>query len=143
MPEKDRFLKDMAGRINRVVEKKGRLYFEVSDENLLDVVRHLFLTMGCRLSTATAMETYRGLEVLYHFSHDASGRYFCPRVVITDKARPKVTSITPVVKGAGWIEREMFELLGIVFEGHPRLERLLTKDHPQPPDMPLRLRRAT
>jgi NADH-quinone oxidoreductase subunit C len=142
MPEKDRFLKDMAGRIDRVVEKKGRLYFGVSDENLLDVVRYLFLTMGCRLSTATAMETYRGLEVLYHFSHDASGRYFCPRVVVTDKARPKVTSITPVVKGAEWIEREMFELLGIVFEGHPRLERLLTKDHPQPPDMPLRLRRA-
>lgn len=142
MPEKERFLKDTAGRIGRVVDKQGRLYFDVSDENLLDIVRYLFLDMGCRLSTATAMETYRGLEVLYHFSHDAGGTYFCPRVAVTDKTRPKVTSITPVVKGAEWIEREMFELLGIVFEGHPRLERLLTKDHPQPPDMPLRLRRA-
>lgn len=142
MPEKERFLKDMAGRISRVADKQGRLYFDVSDEDLLDIVRYLFLNMSCRLSTATAMETYRGLEVLYHFSHDASGTYFCPRVAVTDRARPKVASITSVVKGAEWIEREMFELLGVVFEGHPRLERLLTKDHPQPPDMPLRLRRA-
>jgi NADH-quinone oxidoreductase subunit C len=142
MPEKEQFLKDMAGRISRVVDKPGRLYFDVEAGDLRDVVRHLSGPMGCRLSTATAMEMYGGIEVLYHFSHDATGQYYCPRVVITDKANPRVNSITPVVKGAAWIEREMFELMGITFEGHPRLERLLTKDHPQPPDRPLRLRRT-
>jgi NADH-quinone oxidoreductase subunit C len=142
MPDKEQFLKDMDGRIGRVIDKKGRLYFEVSNENLRDVVRHLFATMGCRLSTATAMEVYRGIEVLYHFSDDATGQYYCPRVVITDRANPRVNSIAPIVKGAEWIEREMFELLGITFEGHPHLERLLTKDHPEPPDRPLRLRRT-
>jgi NADH-quinone oxidoreductase subunit C len=142
MPDKEQFLKDMDGRISRIIDKKGRLYFEVSNENLRDVARHLFETMGCRLSTATATEVYRGIEVLYHFSDDVTGQYYCPRVVVTDRANPRVNSIAPIIKGAEWIEREMFELMGVTFEGHPKLERLLTKDHPEPPDRPLRLRRT-
>ena len=142
MAEKDAVLEGLAGKIGRTAAKKGRTYFEVADEDLRDVARHLFVTAGCRLSTATATETFRGLEVLYHFSHDATGRYYCPRVVMTDRSRPTMRSIAPIVKGAEWIEREMAELFGITFEGHPRPERLLTKDHPKPPDRPLRLRRT-
>ena len=141
MAERDHFLDGLEGKIGRTVAKKGRLYFEVADNDLPDVVRHLFLKKGCRLSTATAMEMYRGLEVLYQFSHDATGRYFCPRVVLTDLENPKMHSVAPIVKGAEWIEREMSELFGITFEGHPRPERLLTRDHPKPPVRPLRLRR--
>jgi len=141
MAEKDRFLDGLEGKIGRTIAKKGRLYFEVADKDLHDVARHLFVTKGCRLSTATAMEMYRGIEVLYQFSHDATGHYYCPRVVITDLENPKMHSITPIVKGAEWIEREMAELFGIVFEGHPNPEKLLTRDHPKPPDRPLRLRR--
>lgn len=142
MPDKEDFLQRLAGKVGRTIDKEGRLYFEVAGENLLEVVRYLFRTMGCRLSTATAMEMYRGLEVLYHFSHDATGRYFCPRLVITDLKDPKAPSIAPVVKGAEWIEREMSELLGITFVGHPQPERLLTRDHPKTPHLPLRRRRA-
>lgn len=142
MAEKDAVLEGLEGRIGRSVARRGRLYFEVADADLHDVVRQLFLTKGCRLSTATATETHRGLEVLYHFSHDATGRYYCPRVVMTDRRRPHMRSIAPIVRGAEWIEREMAELFGIVFEGHPRPDRLLTKGHPKPPDRPLRLRRT-
>ena len=141
MAEKDHFLDGLEGKIGRTIAKKGRLYFEVADKDLHDVVRHLFLTKGCRLSTATATEMYRGLEVLYQFSHDATGRYFCPRVVITDLKNPKMHSIAPIVKGAEWIEREISEMYGIAFEGHPHPGRLLTRDHPKPPYQPLRLKR--
>ncbi len=141
MAERDHFLDGLEGKIGRTVAKKGRLYFEVADKDLPDVARHLFLKKGCRLSTATAMEMYRGLEVLYHFSHDATGRYFCPRVVLTDLENPKMHSIAPIVKGAEWIEREMSELFGIAFEGHPCPAKLLTRDHPKPPVRPMRLRR--
>jgi len=142
MAEKDSILEGLEGKIGRTLAKKGRFFFEVADENIHDVARHLFIAKGCRLSTATATETRRGLEVLYHFSHDGTGRYYCPRVVMTDRSRPKMRSIAPIVKGAEWIEREMAELFGITFEGHPRPERLLTRDHPKPPDRPLRLRRT-
>jgi NADH-quinone oxidoreductase subunit C len=143
MPDLVNFLEGLQGKIGRTIAKKDRLYFEVADKDLHDVVRHLFLKKGCRLSTATAMEMYRGLEVLYHFSDDATGHYFCPRVVITDLENPKMNSITPIVKGAEWIEREMSELFGITFVGHHNPERLLTRDHPKAPHQPLRLRRRT
>jgi NADH-quinone oxidoreductase subunit C len=142
MAEREPVLDGLEGKIGRTIVKMGRFYFEVAASDIRDVARHLFAARGCRLSTATATEVYRGLEVLYHFSHDATGRYYCPRVVLTDRRDPRIPSVAPVVKGAEWIEREMAELFGITFEGHPRPERLLTRDHPKPPDRPLRLRRT-
>jgi NADH-quinone oxidoreductase subunit C len=140
--EKEKFLKEMGAKVGKIIDRPGRLYFEVANDDLRDVARYLFRTQGCRLSTATALETYHGLEVIYHFSHDATGQYFCPRVVLTDKANPRMNSLAPMIKGAEWIEREMAELLGIVFEGHPRPEPLLTKEHPRGLRQPLRLRRT-
>jgi len=132
MAEVERFLKDMGGKIHAKIEKKGRLYFNVDNADIREIAEYLFVKMGCRLSTATAMEMYHGIEVLYHFSHDKTGHYFCPRVVIKDKKNPKVNSITSIVEGAIWIEREMFDLWGIEFIGHPRMEELLTLHHPNP-----------
>ena len=143
MDDKTKFLNEMGEKIGQTIDKKGRLYFEVTQENLHEVVRYLFETMGCRLSTASGMEMYHALEILYHFSHDATGQYYCPRVVIKDKKNPKSLSITPILRGAEWIEREMTELLGITFEGHPRPEPLLTKEHPEDLNRPLRLRRTS
>lgn len=37
----------------------------------------------------------------------------------------EIASLVPVWKGADWFERETFDLMGIVFEGHPDLRRLL------------------
>ena len=141
MDKTKEFIEVMGDKIYKKIEKKGRLYFEVDNENLHTVVEYLFHNIGCRLSTATAMEMYHGIEVLYHFSHDESGQYFCPRMVMTDLKNPKMKSITPIVKGAEWIEREMFEFWGIEFEGHPRPERLLSREHPEKLDKPLRFRR--
>lgn len=143
MHEMDDFLSLMKEYIGSAIRKQGRLYFDVDSTHLRAVTEQLFSAMGCRLSTATAMETYHGIEILYHFSDDATGNYYCPRVLLTDKTHPTVLSITPIVKGAEWIEREMAEFWGITFEGHPRPERLLSKKHPQQLDQPLRFGRRT
>lgn len=130
MDNKKEFLEKFGNKITNIVDKKQRLYFDVKNENLHEIVDHLFNGMGCRLSTATAFDSYRWVEVLYQFSHDESGQYFCPRVKMTDKDKPRMNSITPIVKGAEWIEREMAEYWDITFDGHPRPEPLLIKDHP-------------
>lgn len=55
---------------------------------------------------------------------------------------PKVPSVTSIWKGADWMEREVFDMFGIVFEGHPDLRRILTWDgfeaNPLRKDYPLR-----
>lgn len=43
-------------------------------------------------------------------------------------ADPVVDSLVPVWPGAGWLEREIFDLMGIRFTGHPDLRRILLPD---------------
>jgi NADH-quinone oxidoreductase subunit C len=54
-----------------------------------------------------------------------------------------VPSLVPLWNGANWMEREAFDMFGIIFEGHPALKRILLPDdwddgHPLRKDYPLR-----
>lgn len=59
---------------------------------------------------------------------------------------PRVATVTAIYPAAGWLEREVFDLFGLTFEGHPDLRRLLTADdwtgHPLRKDYPVQVRKA-
>jgi Ni,Fe-hydrogenase III component G len=139
--KQERFAKDMAGKYTETIQKPGRLYFRVDPAEWPAVAGYLFRDLGCRLSTATAQETWRGLEIIYHFSDDASGFYFNPRLVLPKGGIERLPSVAPQIKGAEWIEREMAEYWGITFEGHPDPRPLLTRDAPESLRGAMRLRR--
>ena len=78
-------------------------------------------------------------EVVYHLLSLTKNHRLRVRVSTDeDNAVPTVTGVYPV---AGWLEREVFDMYGVAFAGHPDLRRILTDygftGHPQRKDFPL------
>ncbi|THF73149.1 NADH-quinone oxidoreductase subunit C [Cohnella fermenti] len=67
------------------------------------------------------------MEVVYHLLSLDSGHGYALKVR-TDRDTPQVASATPVWQTANWNEREIYDLLGIDFPGHPDLRRIMMPD---------------
>lgn len=78
-------------------------------------------------------------EVVYHLLSVTRNQRLRIRVC-TDEATP-VPTVTTVYPSAGWLEREVFDMYGVIFAGHPDLRRILTDygfaGHPFRKDFPL------
>lgn len=67
------------------------------------------------------------MEVVYHLVSLDSRKELAFKVR-TDREAPSVPSVTPVWQTANWNEREIYDLLGIDFPGHPNLVRIMMPD---------------
>jgi len=104
-----------------------RTYINVPRDDVYEFAKFLFKDKGMRLAIATGIDKRDGMEILYHFSHDASGTFYNIKTLIP-KDDLKIKSLADFLPAANWIEREIHELLGIDFEGHPNLVPLLTAE---------------
>jgi NADH-quinone oxidoreductase subunit C len=82
--------------------------------------------------------------VVYHF-YSTSHKHRLRLVVPADDAdAPAVDSLTGLWPGANWLEREVWDMFGIGFRGHPELKRILMyesfKGHPLRKDYPVNKR---
>ena len=66
-------------------------------------------------------------DVLDHVADMAGGGQVTLKCDVP-RSNPRLPTATNVYRGADWHERETWELFGIVFEGHPKLRRLLLAD---------------
>lgn len=74
-----------------------------------------------------AEESKGRFEVIYNlYSLRHSYRFFLK--VRLSEDNPHIESLTPLWAGANWMEREVFDLMGITFDGHPDLTKILTAD---------------
>jgi NADH:ubiquinone oxidoreductase subunit C len=103
---------------------KKRVFVKIKNESLLNIVRFLHKDMGLRFIIASGSDLKEGFEIIYHFSDDSTGGIINLRVLLPHN-NPEIESLTQVFEGAEWIEREIWELLGINFKNHPNLKRLL------------------
>lgn len=68
-----------------------------------------------------------GFEVVYQlFSIKNNARGAVKAIV--DRNNPSVPTVTSLWPGADWMEREVFDLMGVEFEGHPCLKRILLNE---------------
>jgi len=112
----------------QVAEGKWGPEVRVPAADLLVVARWVkaqgFVFPNC-VSAVDRLE--EGFEVYTHlFSPDTGGKITL--VVKAPAENPTVPSLTPVWAGLNWYEREAFDLVGVRFEGHPDLRRILTSD---------------
>ncbi|BAB60280.1 NADH dehydrogenase I chain C [Thermoplasma volcanium GSS1] len=100
--------------------KDGRRIIKVAKENLLALMRDL-KAQGYNLSLTTGVDYVDHIEVVYHLYNLEKNEYIIVKTETTDNHVP---SLTPLWNAANWDEREEYDLVGIVFDGHPYLKRL-------------------
>jgi len=105
-----------------------RLNFMINPDLILQVAEFLYKEKRLRFIIASAFHTRKGFEILYHFSEDKTGLIINIHVVLSQD-KPEISSLTELFSAAEWIEREIHELLGIHFQGHPNLVKLISKDN--------------
>ncbi|MFB7118311.1 NADH-quinone oxidoreductase subunit C [Bacillus tropicus] len=79
------------------------------------------------MSELHATDFVTHMEVYVHLFSYGKKQSVAVKVKL-DREAPKVESVTALWKGADWPEREAYDLLGIVFKGHPNLSRILMPD---------------
>lgn len=117
----------------------------VSPENIVEVCRTLRDEFEFNmLASQTAVDYWPQEEprfnVVYQMHSLSQNVYLCLRVRVPGK-NPTVPSIVEVFPNANWHEREIWDMFGIRFEGHPDLRRILMpyewEGHPLRKDYPL------
>ena len=118
----------LGGKIVNFHEKSPRRYYvEVKPDDVPEATRLIFKDLGARFQIASGVDTPTAIEILYHWAFDSLA------LVITittklDRDKPEIESLTAICTGTEWIEREMWELLGITFRNHPDMRHLLLLD---------------
>jgi NADH-quinone oxidoreductase subunit C/D len=120
---------DLAARFPEAVtpdERKGFEGYLVKPESLLEVVSVVRDELGYDyLSSVTGVDNYPdNLEVVYHLYKTTGGPGLMLKTQVP-RDQASVPSLVPLYPGADFQEREAWDLLGIRFEGHPDLRRIL------------------
>ncbi|MDE4133547.1 NADH-quinone oxidoreductase subunit C [Phaeobacter sp. QD34_3] len=120
------------------------LNVDVAPANIAELVEFLKTDPTCKFSTLvdiTAVdypERAKRFDVVYHFLSMYQNQRIRLRVSVREDEM--VPSIVDVHPSANWFEREVFDMFGILFTGHPDLRRILTdygfRGHPLRKDFP-------
>jgi NADH-quinone oxidoreductase subunit C len=123
----------------------GELTVMVASRDIVAAVKVLRDDERCRyvaITDITAVDwpgRERRFDVVYHLLSPGHNRRIRVKIEVGEAA--PVTSIIEVFPGADWFEREVYDLYGVPFTGHPDMRRLLTdygfEGHPLRKDFPL------
>jgi NADH-quinone oxidoreductase subunit C len=132
--------------VTDVIEGHGEVTLMVPGESIVDVCRFMKVEQGFDL-LADLCGADRGpeedprFEVNYHLFSTKHHNRLRLKVLLSEDD-PHVMTVTQIWKTANWHERETYDLLGVIFDGHPDLRRILLPSdfdgHALRKDYPLR-----
>jgi NADH-quinone oxidoreductase subunit C len=127
----DKAMSRFGDRVALAYAKPRRVKFFLNPENIVDFARfvHDELKFDQPISVAgTDYPKEKVIEVIYHIGCCTVPEYRSSVFSIGVKLprdNPRMPTLMPVYRGVEYHERETFEMLGVIFEGHPKLQRLL------------------
>ncbi len=130
-------------------KENEQLCVRVPPDRLLDVMHFLYEDERCRFEQLCDLTCIDYLNfpkardrygVIYSLLSISKGHRLWVKCFVND-VKPEVPSVTNIWWGADWLEREVYDMFGVKFAGHPDLRRILTwegfKAHPLRKDYPL------
>jgi NADH-quinone oxidoreductase subunit C len=110
-------------------ESDDQLEVMVTADRLLDVASVAKSDLEyLMLMSVTGVDWKDSFEVLYHIYRLDSAFPLVLRCRLPHEDNPEIPSVMPLWTGADFQEREVYDLMGIVFVGHPDLRRILLAD---------------
>jgi NADH-quinone oxidoreductase subunit C len=118
--------------VGALSETKGDRFVIVKGEKIVEICQFLKTTPGlefdyCQDITAIDWPPRKVIEVVFHL-YSLVHRHGLVLKVETDREKPSIATVEGVWKAATWLEREIFDLFGVNFEGHSDLRRILLPD---------------
>lgn len=118
-------------RTDQVIQSNGnQVHILVDAATLCSLVNYIAKELGGRLITTVGTDrtpVTRQYEVTYIFSFDRDDIVLTLKVKV-DPTDPVVDSITPIIPGANWAEREVRDMIGVEARNHPDPRRLVLAD---------------
>jgi NADH-quinone oxidoreductase subunit C len=122
--------KQFEGAIVNEISFMGETTLETDKKNLKEILKSLKYKHGYRvlmdLTGVDYLEPTKRTKVLYWLHHPTNLERL--RVVVFVEREGALPSVVDLWRGADWYERELFDLFGINFEGHPSMKRILMPD---------------
>lgn len=113
---------------NVTIKNSQRVYIDINPAGVREVCGYLWKDRGARYAIATTADNRTSFEVMHHLSLDTEGGVMVSVRSLLSRDKPSMPSLATLIKAANWIEREMNELMGVEFQGHPDMRRLVLSD---------------
>ncbi|MCK4421136.1 NADH-quinone oxidoreductase subunit C [candidate division WOR-3 bacterium] len=107
--------------------RDNRIYLRVAPEDIVTTIKYLFFDYKCKLATSTGLDTREGIEIIHHLCREDKNMVINVKTLVP-YPNPSIESVGKEIPAFDWIERELNELLGVEFRGHPDMRRLLLAD---------------